>query len=454
VTDAIDLATPRRVHIVGIGGAGMSAIATVLAEMGHRVSGSDAADSPVLERLRARGIDAVAGHDAGLVADTDVVAASTAIGADNPELAAARSAGRQVLRRAELLAAIAARRRTIAVAGTHGKTTTSAMLTLVLIDAGWRPSFVVGGELRQLGTGARWDDGEWFVVEADESDGTFTELPTEVALVTSIEPDHLEHWGGFEPLVAAFEKFVAAAPTRVVCGDDAWAGLAGEKAGAASYGVTRPAEIQGTLLERDGDHTRLRIDDRGDVLGELIVPVPGVHNARNALGAVATAVRIGVPFDAAAAAIARFEGVGRRFERRGDRDGVTYVDDYAHLPTEVRAMVETARLGGWSRVVCVFQPHRYSRTEALWRDFADAFVGVDELIVTGLYGAGEPAREGISGELVANAVRAAHPEAHVEYVPDRADLVARLRELLRPGDLCLTLGAGDLTTLPSELLES
>ena len=448
----VDLSEPRSIHVVGIGGSGMSAIAEVLAAMGHTVSGSDAQESPVLDRLRARGIDVHAGHAASQVGEVDALAVSTAIGADNPEVVGARERGIPVLRRASVLAAICACRRTIAVAGTHGKTTTSAMLATILSAAGRQPSFLVGGELTGMGTGARWGEGEWLVVEADESDGTFVELPTEVAVVTSVEPDHLEHWGGFEALVAAFDRFLAAAAARVVCADDARARELVGRHEAITYGFGPEADQRIVDFESARTGCRFRVQSGGTPSVEVALAMPGRHNAANAVAALAAAGVAGVPFEEAAAALATFAGVGRRFQVRGDRDGVTYVDEYAHLPTEIRASLATAREGGWRRVVCVFQPHRYSRTATLWRDFARAFDAADVLAVTDIYAAGEPPRPGITGKLVVDAVLEATPHRRVAWLPDRAGLLTFLRRELRPGDLCLTLGAGDLTTLPNQML--
>ncbi|HEX8582481.1 MAG TPA: UDP-N-acetylmuramate--L-alanine ligase [Acidimicrobiales bacterium] len=449
----LDLATPRRVHVVGVGGAGLSAIATVLAGMGHRVTGSDLKDSPGLTRLRAAGVAVTVGHRAENLGDAEAVAVSTAIPPTNPEVVAAGERGVPVLRRAEVLAAIAATRRTVAVAGTHGKTTTSSMLALVLSEAGMRPSFVVGGELNEIGSGAVWDDGEWFVVEADESDGTFLELGAEAALVTNVEPDHLEHYGSWAALRDAFRRFVAAAPgPRVVCADDAEAAaVAAAVGGCVTYGTAAGADwrMVDVRAERAGVSFDLLHGD--EVVGRVALPVPGVHNARNAAGALVTAVALGAPVDAGLRALARYAGVARRFQFRGEAAGVTFVDDYAHLPTEVRAALAAARAGGWRRVVCVFQPHRYSRTAALWQDFADAFDDADVLVLTDVYAAGEAPRPGVTGALLVNAVLDAHPWRRLAYFPRRSELVPFLARELRPGDLCLTLGAGDLTSVPDEV---
>ena len=449
--DPLDLAQPRRIHVVGIGGAGMSAIATVLHAMGHTVTGSDLNPSAGLDRLRALGLEVVVGHRPENVGQAEVVTISTAVPAGNPEVVAARERGLAVLSRSDVLAAIAATRRTMAVAGTHGKTTTSSMLAQVLAEAGFQPSFIIGGEVNQFGTGAVWDDGEWMVVEADESDGTFLQLRPEVAVVTSIEPDHLEHYGSFEALRVAFERFVGASGRVVVCADDA-EGQALTTGSAVTYGTSEGADYHMTDVVGHRSSVSFGVVHGGAVLGHVALPVPGLHNARNACGALVAGMAVGAPFDAGARALARYGGVARRFQFRGERGGVSFVDDYAHLPSEVKAALGAARDGGWRRVVCVFQPHRFSRTAALWADFADAFTDADVVVVTDVYDAGELPRPGVSGKLVVQAVLDAHPATAVAYLPDRKDWAPYLERVLRPGDLCLTLGAGDLTRLPDEML--
>jgi UDP-N-acetylmuramate--alanine ligase len=450
----LDLSSPRRVHIVGIGGAGMSAIASVLSTMGHTVTGSDLRESPVTDRLVAAGVSVVIGHRAANLGDPDVVTVSTAIAEDNPEVVEARRRGIPVLRRAATLAAIAALRRCIAVAGTHGKTTTASMLALLLVEAGLRPSFIIGGDVNEIGTNAAWDDGEWLVVEADESDGSFLALTPEIAVVTNVEPDHLDHYGSFQAVRTAFEEFVATATLRqVVGGDDSVAADIGVRTGADTVGTGdtctyRMVEVSPARSSIDFD--LIGPDDTR--LGRLAVPIPGLHNARNAAVATVAGMAAGVPFEAAARALARFAGVARRFEFRGSARGVTFVDDYAHLPTEVGAALAAARDGGWDRVVVVFQPHRYSRTQALWQEFGQAFGDADVVVITDVYGAGEPPIPGVSGQLLASAIERAEPGKTVRYVPTRPDLRRVVSSLLRPGDLCCTLGAGDLTSLPDELL--
>lgn len=450
-----DLDRPRRIHVIGAGGSGMSAIAIVLLGMGHVVSGSDAADSAALRHLEQAGAIVHAGHDPRWIGDADVVVVSTAIPATNVEVLAARDRGLRIWRRSEILAAIGSRRRVVAVAGTHGKTTTSSLLTVVLEGAGRHPSFIVGGDILGFGPGGRWDgQGEWLVIEADESDGTFLALGAEATVVTSVEPDHLDFYGSEAAMRTAFERFVAEAPgPRIVCADDEGAaGLARQVDGVVTYGTSSAADLRIVSVAGERDAASFCIRTGASTEGPFRVAVPGLHNVRNATAALATAHALGVGWETAAAALAGYRGVARRFETRGQQGGVTFVDDYGHLPGEVAAVLSTASAGGWGRVVAVFQPHRYSRTEALWADFADAFAGADVLVVTDVYPAGEMARPGVTGRLVADAVRAAHPDLDVRYAPGLADAESVLRIILRPGDLCLTLGAGDLTRLPDRFV--
>jgi len=447
------LAGGRRVHVVGVGGAGMSAIASVLAAMGLEVTGSDLKASPVIDRLSREGVRVSIGHRAEHVAGAEVVTASPAVPEDNVELVEAARRGIPVLRRAEVLAAICATRRCVAVAGTHGKTTTGSMLALVLVEAGLRPSFMVGADVSEVETNAVWDVGSWLVVEADESYGTFEGLVPEVALLTSVEPDHLDHYGTVEVLEAAFDRFVASAGgAAVVNADDPVAAAIGRRHGSASVGTAAGADYVLEELVTSRSHVSFSLRSPEGRLGRLDVPVPGLLNARNAALATVGALRVGAPFDAAARALARFAGVPRRFEFRGEAGGVTFVDDYGHLPSEVRATLAAARDGGWRRVVAVFQPHRYTRTAALAASFADAFDDADVVVVTDVFGAGERPVPGVSGRLVADAVAAHAAGSAVHYAASRDELRTLVGGLLAPGDLCLTLGAGDLTTLPDELL--
>ena len=457
----LDLSAPRRIHIVGIGGMAMSGIAAVLTRLGHTVSGSDLKAWRGMERLRLLGVDVNVPHDAAcLPAEVDAVVVSTAIPATNPEVVAATERGVPVLRRSQALAAIVDTRRTVAISGTHGKTTTSTMTTLILRAAGWHPSFLIGGEPNEVGSNAAYDEGEWLVVEADESDGTFIEISPEAVILTNVEPDHLDHYGDMAALEAACARYLSAAPgPRVACADDPGsARLAAEVTAAGrpvvTYGEAAAADyrIEGYTADRLG--SRFTLLRHGDALGEIQLPAPGRHNARNAAGAAAVATEIGVPFEPIRAALGRFAGVARRFQFHGEVGGVTLVDDYAHLPGEIKATLAAAREGGWTRIIAVFQPHRYSRTTRLWRDFGDAFADADVVVLTDVYAAGEPPQPGVSGRLILQAVCEAQPGGRVLYLPKRSDVVARLPELTRPGDLVITLGAGDITSLPDEWLRS
>jgi UDP-N-acetylmuramate--alanine ligase len=454
----LDLSWPRRLHVCNVGGAGMSAVATLLAEMGHRVSGHDpAATTPFLPMLVERGVDVSTGPARpALGAEVEAVIVSTATPADDADVAAARARGVPVLHRSAALGAICARRTTVAVAGTHGKTTTSALLATILAGAGREPGFVVGATIPQFGRSAAWGGGGPLVVEADESDGTFLALGAHAGIVTNVEPDHLENWGGERALRDGFQRFVAGLEgPAVLCIDDPGAAaLVPHAKEPVTYGSSADAEYRMGGVGPEGSGVRFALDHvpTGEAVDVVVPAAPGTHNAANASGALAAAHRLGVALFEGAAALTGFRGVARRFEHRGEAKGVTVIDDYAHLPTEVAAALAAAATGQWRRVVAVFQPHRYSRTEALWMDFAHAFRDADLLAVTDVYAAGEAPRPGVSGKLVVDAVLDADPWALVAWLPRLDDVLIWLRGVLRPGDLCLTLGAGDLTALAPRIL--
>ena len=412
----------RRLHVLGIGGAGMSAYALAARALGAHVTGSDQADSPYAQEVRAAGIPVAIGHDpANLPAGADVeVVVSSAIPTENPELAAARERGLPVRSRADLLAQLTALRRTIAVAGAHGKTTTASMIAHVLLGCGLDPGYLIGGVLRTTGANGAWGTGEWLVVEADESDGSFLDLDVELAVVTNVELDHHARWGSLEELRAAFARFEAQAE-RVV----AW---------------EEPADV----ALADGGST---FTWRGHAVR---LAVPGLHNARNAAAALEAARLAGAGEAEAVAAIATFAGAGRRFERLGRTPaGALVVDDYAHHPTEVAATIAAARtLGEPGRVVAVFQPHLYSRTRELAQEFADALATADRAAVLDVYPARERAEDfpGVSGATIAD-----RAPAHVTSTPAFADVVATVARDLRAGDVLLVMGAGDVYRLGREL---
>ena len=430
----------------------MSAIASVLAAMGHEVTGSDLKSSSALERLHASGVSVHVGHDARHLGHAEAVAVSSAVGALNPEVVEATRRGLPVYSRAQALASIAARRRCVAVSGTHGKTTTTSMLALALVEAGLRPSFLIGGDVNEIGTNAVWDTGEWMVLEADESDGTFLQLDPEIAVVTNVEPDHLDYYGDFAHVVEAFDRFCTRRPGGVVAGaDDEVSARLGAAHGADLVGTAEGATYRVADVVSGADGVAFDLAHEGRVLGRVALPVTGANIALNAATAVVAAMRVGADFEAAQRALARFAGVARRYEWRGEWHGVQFVDDYAHLPGEVAAVIAAARQTGPARLVVVFQPHRYTRMASLGEQFADAFVGADVVIVGDVFAAGEEPIPGVTGALVEAAVRRVHPGADVAFVPGRPELRTHVTGVLRPGDLCLTLGAGDLTLLPDEI---
>ncbi|MFM7534705.1 MAG: UDP-N-acetylmuramate--L-alanine ligase [Acidimicrobiales bacterium] len=451
----LDLRVPGRYHVVGVGGPGMSAIAHVLARMGHVTSGSDVRESSVLDRLRIAGVQVAVGHDPALVDGVDAVTASTAIPRSNVELRAAAAAGIPVLTRAGMLASICACARSVGVAGTHGKTTTTSMLALALVEAGIDPGFIIGGDVHEVGGGARWTGSSTFVVEADESDGTFLELPLGAAIVTNVDVDHLEHWGTFDAIVEGFDAFLAAVDgPRVVCVDDPVLARLGAKHGAITYGTDASADYRAVDVGSHQGELRFSIARRGEHLGEVRVPLRGVHNVRNATGVIALADVLGAPFAATVRALGRFGGVARRFDFRGTHDGITFVDDYAHIPTEIGAVLDAAADSGdgWKRIVAVFQPNRFRRMARLSEAYADCFGRADVVVITDIYPSGDAPIPGVTGKLVVDAVLDAHPDTRMVWLPARADLVEYLARELRDGDLCLSMGCGDVADLPSEVL--
>ena len=450
----LDLSVPQRLHVVGVGGPGMSAIAIVLAEMGHTVSGSDLREKPVLDRVRAAGVDVLIGHQRSVVHGCDAVTYSTAIPDRNVERQEADAIGVPCMHRAGMLASICAQARSLAVAGTHGKTSTTSMLMLMLAEAGMRPSFVIGGDVTDMGTGAQWTGQEWFVVEADESDGTHLALPLYGTILTNVDVDHLDHYGTFEAIVEGFDQYLDHVPgPKVLCADDPVCARLAVAHGAITYGTSPEADFVATdVVAEDGSFT-FTVAHHGTSLGTVHLPLRGIHNVRNATGALAMAVTIGVPFDAAAAALAKFGGVARRFDIRAVDGGATLVDDYAHIPKEIAAVLAAARDSGdgWQRTVAVFQPNRYNRMALMWQEYADAFVDADLVVLTEIFASGTQPIPGITGKLVVNAVLDAHPSTRLVWLPRRDDLVEFLARELRDGDVSISMGCGDIASLPDEV---
>jgi UDP-N-acetylmuramate--alanine ligase len=434
----------------------MSGLARLLLAAGHRVTGSDRSQSATLAALRALGAEVWAPHDGARMGRPDLVAASTAIRATNPELVAARILDIPVLGRAQLLALLMAGRTGIAVAGTHGKTTTTAMVVAILEAAGLDPTFAVGGDFKATGSNAGAGSGPHFVAEADESDGSFLELSPTVAVITNVEADHLDHWGDLASVTAAFRAFVGRLPpegTAVLCADDpgALALAAAAPCPVVTYGFAAGAQLRGEDVVLDAWSSRFTVVGGERPLGQVTLTVPGRHNVQNALGAAAAALAAGAPFPAAQQAMDGFAGAARRFHLRAEVAGVTVIDDYAHNPPKVAAALAAARLGPWKRVVAVFQPHLYSRTRLFATEFGRALAAADLVVVTDVYAAREDPEPGVDGALVAGAARNARPDLDCVYEPDRTTLAARVAALVQPGDLVLTLGAGDITTLADEL---
>jgi UDP-N-acetylmuramate--alanine ligase len=437
----------RRLHFIGIGGAGMSGLAIVALGLGARVSGSDRADSSYSERLREAGVEPVIGHDAANVPERAEVVVSTAIADDNPELAAARAAGLRVLHRGELLGEVSRLKRCLAVAGTHGKTTTASMLAHALVACGRRPAYLIGGEVRSTGTNASWGQGDWVVVEADESDRSFLRLHPDVAVVTNVELDHHSTYRSLPEVEEAFAEFAARAPAVI------------EPAGLELRGVPPSTTFgieSGTLAARELE--LLPLGSRFRVDGAVVeLKVPGRHNVLNALAALAACREAGVALDEAAPALAGFSGAGRRFEPHGRASsGALVYDDYAHHPTEVRATLEAARTLDPERLIAVFQPHLFSRTKHLARDFGRALALADLVVVLDVYPAREKPEDfpGVSGWLVATAASDAARGRPVYWLPRLPDAESFLRGELRDGDLLLTLGAGDVDNLARALGEA
>jgi UDP-N-acetylmuramate--alanine ligase len=446
-----------RVHFVGIGGAGMSGIARILLARGVPVSGSDARESATSAALRELGATVHIGHDAANVADVDTVVVSTAIRDANPEVVEAHRRGLRVLRRAAALAAVMAGRRGVAIAGTHGKTSTTSMLVAAAQESGADPAYAIGGDLvTGAGADANAADGKGdvFVAEADESDGSFLLLSPYAAVVTNVEADHLDQHGTAEQVAIVFEQFVRRIDPDgflVSCVDDPGARRTAAAAAVRSrtYGEAEGADLRVTELAEDAGGTWWVPVLDGTRLPPVRVPTPGRHMALNAAAALLTGLELGLPASGLTAGIARYGGVRRRFERRGEAGGVRVYDDYAHHPTEVEATLRAARtVAGDGRVVVAFQPHLYSRTAAFAPDFARALGLADEVVVLDVYGAREDPVPGVTGALVADAV----PGGRASFVPDRAAVPAEVACRARPGDLVLTMGAGDVTALAPEIL--
>ena len=447
----------RRIHMVGIGGAGMSGIAEVLLNQGYEVSGSDMSDSAVVRHLRDLGALVAVGHAAENVGDVQVLVKSTAISDENPELVEARRRNIAIIPRAEMLAELMRLRQGIAIAGTHGKTTTTSLTASIFDTAELDPTVIIGGRLNAYGTNAHLGHGEYLIAEADESDGSFLCLLPIINVVTNVDEDHLDHYKTRQGIDDAFVEFMNNVPfygLNIVCGDDPGvrALLSRVKRPVLTYGFAEDNVLRAVPLEC-GVRNNFEVWRNGIKLGEVSLPQPGRHNMLNALAAIGTAMEVDISFEKCAEGLNGFGGVGRRFEFKGEKGGVTVVDDYGHHPAEIAATLATARqVFPGRRIVAAFQPHRFSRTQAHFGEFCKVFDNVDQLLLTEIYAASEKPIPGVSGQSLAQGIRQVSTTP-VEYFQTLGEVAAALHGILKEGDVLLTLGAGSITRLGPAWLE-
>jgi len=447
----------KNIHLIGIGGAGMSGIAEILINLGFTITGSDMRSTEVTDRLVRLGATIFIGHAAENVEGCDVVVYSSAVTTDNVEIAAARERKLPVIKRPEMLAELMRMKYGICIGGTHGKTTTTSMTGLVLTRGNIDPTIIVGGRVTDYGGGAKTGRSHFLVLEADEYDRTFLMLTPVIAVVTNIDLDHLDCYRDLDDIKGAFLQFVNKVPffgSVILCIDDAGVQsiMPGIGRRTLTYGISRQAQIRAENIDQKGVVTTFEVLAEGDRLGTVSLPAPGFHNVRNALAAVAIGIEMGVPFDTAAAALAEFKPVSRRFEKKGEEAGVAVYDDYAHHPTEIIATLKGVRSGFGNRVIAVFQPHLYSRTRDFHEDFGRAFMDSDILVVTDIYPAREKPIEGVTGKLVADAAVAAG-HGNVLYVEKKDDLPRVIADMTAGGDMVITLGAGDIHAVGAQVLD-
>jgi len=450
----------KTIHFVGIGGIGMSGIAEVLLTLGFSVTGSDVKEGKAVKHLRSVGAKVSIGHAAENLGTADVVVRSTAVGIENPEIAAALASKVPVIRRAEMLSELMRLKYGIAVAGSHGKTTTTSMLAVCLSHGGLDPTVVIGGRVASLGgVNARHGQGEYLLAEADESDGTFLLLSPTIALITNIDPEHLDHYGSVQALEDTFVEFANRVPFygfSVLCQDHPTVQrlMPRIRRKTITYGLSRQADYRGVNLEPDGITTRFDLYRQDEQLGTLEIPMPGVHNVTNAIGAAATSIELGISFAEVAHALANFSGVERRFTIHGEFSGVSVVDDYAHHPTELEATLAAAETAyADRRVIAVVQPHRYSRVRDLWPEFCACFNQADVLVLCPIYAAGEDPIPGIDHETLAAGVRQ-RGHRNVIAVSDLQEAKRVVLEMVQPSDVVITMGAGTIGTLPPLLAKA
>ena len=450
------LGKAKHIHFVGIGGIGMSGIAEVLINLGFKVSGSDIEKSSITDRLESLGAEISFGHSAGNVRECDVVVISSAIGSQNVEVTEARKRGIPVITRTAMLGELMRMRVGIAIAGAHGKTTTTSLAAAVLDEAGCDPTVVVGGRVKSLKTNARLGEGKFLVAEADESDGNFVHLSPVFALITSIDAEHLDFYGGLENIYKAFIKFAKRVPFHgavICCHDDPHVQAVIQEIDRRilTYGFGSGADVHGGNVKAVREGMSFTLSVRGKRRGDVYLRLRGRHNVLNALGVCALAEELDVRFNDVKSAFSHFEGVARRLEIKGEAGGIVFVDDYGHHPTEIKATIEAARESFKRRLVVIFQPHRYTRTRDIHERFENCFLGADEVFITDIYAAGEKPIKGVSGELIYRAALRSGLKK-VSYIPERSDLRHTVTEAIREGDLVLTLGAGDIWKLGEELM--
>ena len=450
----------KKIHFVGIGGIGMSGIAEILLDQGFTVTGSDRAASENTDRMKELGAGVFIGHEAKNVSpDVDALVYSSAVAPDNPELQEAQRRKMPVIRRAEMLAEVMRLKYGIGIAGTHGKTTTTSMVGLILIEGGVDPTVIVGGRLRGLaGSNARLGKGQFIVVEADEFDRSFLSITPTIAVLTTLETDHLDCYRDLEDIKSAFIQFASKVPFYgfvVLCLDEpALQDIMPKlKKKIITYGLNGQADLQAVDITHRQNVTRFVVLYGGKELGDVELQIPGKHNVQNALAAIAVGLEVGIPFAKVKAGIEKFTGVFRRWELKAEVGGVTVIDDYAHHPTEIRATLAGAKAGWRRRVICVFQPHLYSRTRDFYDEFGRAFFNADVLVLTDVYPAREEPIQGVSGELIVNAARE-FGHKNVTYVPDKKDIPAYLLKIKRPGDIIITMGAGDIWKFGEEFIKN
>ncbi|MDK2901515.1 MAG: UDP-N-acetylmuramate--alanine ligase [Thermosediminibacterales bacterium] len=442
------------IHFIGIGGTGMSGIAKVLFEMGYRITGSDIKESEATKRLKEMGVRIDIGHSYGNVGDADLVVVSTAIPEDNPELTEARDRGIPIVHRADILSKLMDMKKGIAVTGAHGKTTTTSMISLILEKNNFYPTVIIGGELNDIGGNATSGKGDYLVAEADESDGSFLKLNPKIAVVTNIENDHLDYYKSMENLNNAFIRFLMKIP------EDGFAVLGIDNSNVAdvsnrvnikkiSFGIRNNADYMAENIKFNGLNSSFNVIYKGKDLGKMELSIPGLHNVYNALAAIAVSHQLGLNLKDIKRSLVTFRGVKRRFQIIGDFKGLKIIDDYAHHPTEIKATLEAAKQCTPKRLIAVFQPHRYTRTQNLYEDFGRAFSCADEVVITDIYSAGEKSIPGVSSELIINSLEKNHPL--VTYINNKDDIPAYLIDKIRPGDYVITIGAGDIWTVAYSL---